>query len=171
VAEQSSVEVLRSCIIRGRAAGERPPGWRKREILMGRTLVDVEIENYDDIVLRETGSDPGREVRKESVPALVDTGSALLCVHKSTIEKLGLHFARSAKVRTGDGMAERDIYRAAQITILGRQYLGEVMEIPDSIPALVGYIPLENLDLVVDPKSNQVIPNPESGGDYTLDLL
>jgi hypothetical protein len=32
-------------------------------------------------------------------------------------------------------------------------------------------IPLENLDLVVDPKTNQVIPNPENGGKYTLDLL
>jgi hypothetical protein len=28
----------------------------------------------------------------------------------------------------------------------------------------VGYIPLENLDLVVDPETNQVIPNPENGG-------
>ena len=35
----------------------------------------------------------------------------------------------------------------------------------------MGYIPLENLDLVVDPKTNQVMPNPENGGKYTLDLL
>ena len=138
---------------------------------MGRTLVDVEIENYDDIVLREAGSGKGGEVRKDKVRALVGNGSALLCLHKASIEKLGLRFARAAKVRTGNGMAERAIYRAAQIAILGREYLGEVMEIPDDIPALVGYIPLENLDLVVDPSSNQVIPNPESGGEYTLDLL
>jgi hypothetical protein len=56
-------------------------------------------------------------------------------------------------------------------TILGRQHLGEVMEIHDDVPTLVGYIPLENLDLVVDPKSGQVTPNPASGGDYALDLL
>ncbi len=138
---------------------------------MGRTLVDVEIENYDDMVLRDAGSAPVTEVRKETVRALVDTGSALLCLHKSSIDNLGLHFARTAKVRTGNGMAERAIYRAAQITILGRQYLGEVMEVPDDVPTLVGYIPLENLDLAVDPKSNQIIPSPESGGEYTLDLL
>jgi hypothetical protein len=45
------------------------------------------------------------------------------------------------------------------------------MEIPDDMPPLVGYIPLENLDLVPDPRTHQVIPNPESGGEYTLDLL
>ena len=140
---------------------------------MGRTFVEVLVENYDDVALRETGRGRGRgrRIRKEKVKALVDTGSAMLCLHKATIEKLGLRFGRSAMVRTGNGDVERGIYRPAQITILGRQYLAEVMEIPDKVPPVVGYIPLENLDLVVDPKSNQVIPNPESGGKYTLDLL
>ncbi len=47
----------------------------------------------------------------------------------------------------------------------------EVENYDDIVPNLVGYIPLKNLDLVVDPKTNQVIPNPENGGKYTLDLL
>ncbi len=138
---------------------------------MGRTFVEVLVENYDDVALRETGRARGRRIRKEKVRALADTGSAMLCLHKATIQKLGLRFARSAVVRTGNGNVERAIYRPAQITVLGRQYLGEVMEVPENIPPLLGYIPLENLDLVVDPKTDQVIPNPESGGKYTLDLL
>ena len=138
---------------------------------MGRTFVDVLVENYDDVALRETGRARGKRIRKENIKALVDTGSAMLCLHKVTIVKLGLRFARSAVVRTGNGDVERGIYRPTQITILGRQYLAEVMEVPDNVPPLVGYIPLENLDLVVDTKSNKVIPNPASGGKYTLDLL
>lgn len=138
---------------------------------MGRTFVDVQIENYDDLVLKETGQQADRAVRQQTVRALVDTGSAMLCLHRADIQELGLHFARASRVRTGNGIVERGIYRAAQISILGRQYLGEVMEIPDNVPALLGYIPLENLDLVVDPTSNEVTPNPENGGKYTLDLL
>ena len=138
---------------------------------MGRTFVDVEIENYDDIALREMGVEPTRSVRKETVRGLVDTGSAMLCLPKDTIDRLGLRYVRSAEVRTGNGIAERAIYRAAQITILDRQYLGEVMEVSEDLPALVGYIPLVNLDLVVDPASNRVAANPENGGKYTLDLL
>jgi predicted aspartyl protease len=144
--------------------------WLK-EANMGRTFVEVEVENYDDIVLRDAATGPGRTVRKEKLRALVDTGCALLCLHTSAIRNLGLTLARSAEVRTANGPVVRAIYRVAQITILGRQYIAEVMEIPDDMPNLVGYIPLENLDLVVDPKTNQVIPNPESGGKYTLDLL
>lgn len=138
---------------------------------MGRTFAEVQVENYQDIAMRETGEDPDREVRKTTVRALADTGSTLLCLHKDTIEKLGLRLSRTTKVRTGNGIVERRVYGAAQITILGRWHLGEVMEVPDDMPILVGYIPLESLDLVIDPRSSEVIHNPENGGEYTLDLL
>lgn len=138
---------------------------------MGRVFVDVLIENYDDIVRRGTPVSSKGGVRKAEVHALVDTGSALVCLPRRVIEDLGLHLDRTAKVRTGNGPVNRRIFRAAQITILGREYLGEVMEIPEDMRPLVGYIPLENLDLVPDPRTGQVIPNPESGGEYTLDLL
>jgi len=45
------------------------------------------------------------------------------------------------------------------------------MEIPDNVPPLLGYILLEALDLVVHTKTHKVIPNPESGGKWVLDLL
>ena len=138
---------------------------------MGRTYVDVEVENLSDLEMAEAKGGRKGKVRREKVRSLVDTGSALFCLPRSTIAKLGLRLARSAKVRTGDGPVERRIYHAAQLTILGRQCDTEVMEIPDDLPPLVGFIPLEILDLVVDPKSNRVIPNPEHGGKYTLDLL
>ena len=138
---------------------------------MGSTFVDVEAENLFDIEMRQARRDPKRKVRRESVRALVDTGSALFCLPKSTIARLGLHLAGSTKVRTGNGEVERRIYRPALITILGRHCHAEVMEVPDGLPPLVGFIPLESLDLVVDPKSGRVIPNPEHGGRHTLDLL
>jgi len=138
---------------------------------MGRTFVDVEVENYRDVVLREAAGNGQEKVRKQTIRALVDTGSALLCLHRDAIEALGLQFSRAAEVRTGNGNGERPIYDVARITILDRHCFVQVMEIPDNIPPLLGYIALGNLDLVVDTKSNQVIPNPESGGKFTLDLL
>jgi predicted aspartyl protease len=138
---------------------------------MGRAFTDVEIENYDDIVLRRAAGNGRKRVRKVKVRALADTGSALLCLHRDTVRKLGLGFARFAQVRTANGDVQRAIYGAARITILDRQCLAEIVEVPAAVSPLLGYIPLENLDLVVDPRSKKVIPNPESGGKYTLDLL
>lgn len=138
---------------------------------MGRTFADVEVENYGDIVLREETGNGGRRVRKLKVRALVDTGSALLCLHRDAIEKLGLRLACTAKVRTAGGVMDRPVYAIARITVQGRSCAAEVMEIPDSIPPLIGYILLESLDLVVQPKTHMVVPNPESGGKWMLDLL
>jgi len=138
---------------------------------MGRTFVDVDVENYTDIALREASGNGRKKVRKLQIRAVVDTASALLCLHRAEIRKLGLSFDRAGRVRTANGEVDRPIYTAARIRILGRQCLAEVMEIPDSVPPLLGYILLESLDLVLHPKSGKVIPNPESGGKYTLDLL
>lgn len=138
---------------------------------MGRTFVEVLLENYGDLFLRQAHKATDREVRTLTVRALADTGSALLCLHKDMIDELGLHKDRKVRVNTGNGLVQRKIYGVVRITILGRSCPGQVMEVPDSVPILLGYIPLENLDLVVDPTANQVIPNPAHGGKFTLDLL
>jgi len=138
---------------------------------MGRTFADVEVENFRDVEDRRAAGNGHVKVRKLKVHALVDTGSALLCLPARAIRKLGLHRGRSATVRAANGVVERGVYQAVQITILGRQCLGEVMEIPEGVPPLLGFIPLESLDLVINPKSNQVTHNPENGGKYTLDQL
>jgi hypothetical protein len=39
----------------------------------------------------------------------------------------------------------------------------QVVEIDDDVPNLLGQIPLEYLDLVMDPKRHRLLPNPEHG--------
>jgi hypothetical protein len=46
---------------------------------------------------------------------------------------------------------------------MGRNGAFQVVEVDDEIPNLLGQIPLEYLDLVVDPKGQKLIPNPEHG--------
>jgi predicted aspartyl protease len=138
---------------------------------MGRTFVEFIVENYEDVRNCQAGKLEQENVRSLSEKALVDTGSSMLCLHKDQISQLGLLPDREAKARTANGVVTRTIYGPARISLLNRHYWGEVMEVPDNVPLLLGYIPLENLDLVVDPKASKVIPNPESGGEYTLDLL
>ena len=52
----------------------------------------------------------------------------------------------------------------------GRSFVMEVMENDDDTPSLIGYLPLEALDLVVDPKSQKVIPNPAHESKWVADL-
>ena len=46
----------------------------------------------------------------------------------------------------------------------------EVLEIADECPVLIGRIPLEALDLVVDPGGRRLIGNPEHGGEQIVEV-
>jgi hypothetical protein len=47
----------------------------------------------------------------------------------------------------------------------------DVTEVPDDVPPLIGQIPLEMLDLVVDLRNRRLIGNPEHSGERVLELL
>lgn len=46
----------------------------------------------------------------------------------------------------------------------------DVMEVPDDVAVLIGQIPLEMLDFVVDPQCRRLIGNPAHGGEQILEL-
>ena len=45
-----------------------------------------------------------------------------------------------------------------------------VAEVADNCPVLIGYIPLELLDFVVDTKNQRLIGNPDHGGEFMIDM-
>jgi hypothetical protein len=45
------------------------------------------------------------------------------------------------------------------------------MENDETTPALIGYLVLEDLDLVADPSSKKLIPNPAHEGKWVVDLF
>ncbi len=60
-----------------------------------------------------------------------------------------------------DLLEERRVCSPVELVLAGRKSLFRVVEVPNSLPNLIGQIPLEELDLVVDPRKRQVVPNPE----------
>ena len=102
--------------------------------------------------------------------ALVDTGATLLSLPTRLIRQLGLDKLGTKRVRSTTGVGEADMYEAVRLTIQGRACPTDVPEVPDDIPVLVGQIPLENLDLVVDLRGGKLIGNPEHGGEHMFEM-
>ena len=137
---------------------------------MGRTIEKVTVQSFEDILDARKGRIEQAQIRTVEVEALVDTGAAHLCLPPSVIERLGLSHSQTRWVRTANGAVERRIFMGASITVQGRTEHMSVMENDESTPPLLGYIVLEALDLVVDPKAHQVIPNPAHDGKWITDL-
>lgn len=138
---------------------------------MGRVMVEIIVENLKDAWDAERGLIKPEEARRAEISsALVDTGATTLCLPKSTLDELGLGKRGEKRVRTSMGTASVGIYDAARLTIMGRECTVDVMEVPDDVPALVGQIPLEMLDFVVDPRGQKLIGNPAHGGEHILEM-
>jgi clan AA aspartic protease len=138
---------------------------------MGRTLEKVLIQNLFDIAFAEKGYIKPNEIRSIEIDAIVDTGAAYLCLPPKVIKELGLLFAKSTPVKTGNGRLELRIFDGARITIKERTIGMQVMEnIDDNVPALIGYLVLETMDWVVDPKSQEIIGNPINDGKWVVDM-
>ena len=138
---------------------------------MGRVVIEVLIENLKDLWAVERGLLTVEQARRIVVQdALVDTGATLLSVPTPLLHQLGLGKVSTKKVKSSLGTGEAAMYDAVRLTIQGRSCTMDVMEVPDDVPVLVGQIPLEHLDLVVDLRSQTLVGNPAHGGEHMYEL-
>jgi predicted aspartyl protease len=139
---------------------------------MGKVLVPARIESLADLYDTESGRLPLDQVRSVDVPdAMVDTGASMLSVPRRLIQQLGLRRHRDKTARTTAGIISFGIYDAVRLTVQERQCVIEVAEVPDDCPVLIGQVPLELLDFVVDPKNQRPIGNPDHGGQHMIDMF
>lgn len=139
---------------------------------MGKVLVDAKVENLKDLYLVESGAlsaDQARAVRIDE--ALVDTGATMLSLPRHLCDQLGLRRFGKRPVRTSAGSVERTVCDAVRLTIQGRECTIDVLELTDDCPVLIGQVPLELLDFVVDPVAQRLIGNPEHGGEHMVEAF
>jgi predicted aspartyl protease len=139
---------------------------------MGKVLVTATIENMEDLFDVEKGLLPRERVRRIEVPdALVDTGATMLLLPKRMVAQLGLRPFRTREARGLGGPIVMGMYHVARLTIQGRECAMDVGEIPDEYPVIIGQLPLEALDWVVDVKNRCLIGNPEHGGEQVIEVF
>jgi predicted aspartyl protease len=128
---------------------------------MGKVVARIKVENWSDTEMVAAGFRKEKP-RAVETDALVDTGATKFYLKASVIQKLGLRPIGELKSRTmSESMETRKIYSPVYLEIQGRSGRFDVIELPDSLPNIVGQIPLEDLDWVVDCHNQKLIPNPE----------
>jgi predicted aspartyl protease len=138
---------------------------------MGRVVCTVKVENLEDLWEVKNGRMDSADARHVEIDeALVDTGASTLSLPTRFIKKLGLQKVRERRVRTGNGPRDVSVYEPVRLTIQDRDCTVDVMEVDDDVPALIGQIPLELLDFVVDPAGQRLIGNPAHGGQWVWEM-
>jgi len=60
-----------------------------------------------------------------------------------------------------DRAEKRTVFSPVKLEVQRRSGHFDVIQMPDTLPNIIGQIPLEHLDWVVDPQGCKLIPNPE----------
>ena len=128
---------------------------------MGKVTVTFRATNYDDLsdfVRRRRKTRP----RAIEAVALVDTGATRFYLQRRVIVALGLRPVSEITSRTMSDRAEkRLVFSPVELDVQGRKGSFDVIQLPDTLPNVIGQIPLEHLDWVVDLRGRKLIPNPE----------
>jgi clan AA aspartic protease len=131
---------------------------------MGRFSVDLELANNEDMILASAGHMDSTKVRRARIPAVVDTGAVSLVLPKSVVEQLGLTPAGTVKVRYADQRrARRPKVKNVWLKLLGREEIFSAVVEAKRRDALIGAVVMEQLDLVVDPVSQKLLPRDPRG--------
>ena len=129
---------------------------------MGLTYADITLLNSFDVDMAQDGRVENDAVRKVEVSALVDSGAYLLTIDEAIKTKLGLRVKELREVELADGShSECEIVGPVDLHFKNRSTTCRALVLPGATEVLLGAIPMEDLDVLLDPKTQQLIVHPD----------
>lgn len=134
-----------------------------REKKIGLVYADIELVSTDDLVLHRRGYLPEDEIKRMRVTALVDTGAYMLVINDRIKQQLDLPVIDEQAMRLADDSERRiEIVGPIDVRFENRSTTVRAAVFPGDSEPLLGAIPIEDMDVVIDLKQQRLIVNPES---------
>ena len=125
---------------------------------MGTTYAEITLKNSRDVGNAREGLIEEGDVHSVTVQAVVDTGAMTLVINEELQQKLGLAMTKKAFAYVANGQRvpceETD---PVDINWKNRSASVRAVVIPGARTVLLGAIPLENMDLMVNPVTQELV--------------
>lgn len=119
---------------------------------MGVFKQNVQVTNGNDLAVLRAGFMKEADVRKMEVPFLIDSGAYMMCINENIQHQLGLPVVSKHEVLLADGSTKLlNMVRGLEVQIFNRSTIADALVLPGNAEPLFGSIPLEALDLLIDP--------------------
>src|SRR5262245_14193526 len=126
---------------------------------MGRFAVQLEVANRNDMRKADEGTLEPEKVRRMTIEGIVDNGAVRLVLPAKVVKQLGLAAGRKVRVKYADQhVATRELVQDVYVNLQGRDGIFSAFVEPKRDRALVGAIVLEEMDFLVDPTNERVVP-------------
>jgi clan AA aspartic protease len=126
-------------------------------IQLGNVYAEITVTNNRDLSNVMEGHIAEKDVRSVTMTVLVDTGASNLIINEEICSQLGLGTVATREANlAGGGKGFCKITEPVQVKWKDRTATVDPIAFPDGKP-LLGVIPLEILDLIVDPVRRELV--------------
>lgn len=130
---------------------------------MGMVHADIELMNGFDFAKSEAGEMPEDQVRRMTVRMLVDSGCGTLAINDHIRTQLGLRTREEREMRMADdSVISLEVVGPVEVRFENRQCCLNAVVLPADAEPLLGAIPMQDLDVLVDPGRHRLVINPDN---------
>ena len=125
---------------------------------MGHVNTQITLKNLDDTKLAKRGNLAKDKIRQVTVDVMVDTGATMLVINKELFQQLGLDAAEEREITLANDAKEKcKLTEPLEIHWENRSISMPALVIDDASEFLLGVLPLEGMDLMVDTVNHRLI--------------
>lgn len=129
---------------------------------MGLVYADIELINADDMALARRSILNKDEVKRMTVNMMVDSGAYMMAINETIQEQLQLPFIEKRKSVMANGSVEEyDVVGPIIVKFENRQAVCNAVVLPGENEPLLGAIPMEEMDVIIHPRRNELIVHPD----------
>jgi len=129
---------------------------------MGLVYAEIELISVDDMALFSRGYIAEDEIKRVRVSALVDSGSYSLVIPNHIKEQLGLRvLGERMAILANEPEVKETVVGPVEIRFENRRTTVDAVVLADRGEVLLGSVPMEDLDVIIDPKRQTLIVNPD----------
>jgi len=129
---------------------------------MGTVHAEIELINGADMAKARCFEIGEEEIRRIKVTVLVDTGSYELCINENIQSYLNLPLIEKRTVQLADGRWLRcGVVGPIEVRFANRSAICGAYLLPGDCEPLLGVVPMESMDVLVDPGRQELIVNPD----------
>jgi len=130
---------------------------------MGLIHAELELVSAGDIELARRGYIKKKDIKKEVVTALVDSGAYMMCINEHIQSQLDLLVIDTMEAELADGSIQKmPVVGPIIINFKNRTTSCNAVVLPGESEVLLGAIPMEDMDVVLVPKLQTIDVNPHS---------
>jgi hypothetical protein len=138
---------------------------------MGIVYADIELINEADVALAKRHYIGIDEVRRIRLSMMADSGAWMMAINESIQSQMEFSYIDKREVRLANGQIEEyDVVGPIGVRFANRRAICSAFVLPGESEPLLGAIPMEEMDVLINPKRQELVVNPDHPDNAVLRL-